>query len=63
MTTLEERYQHSMRQDVSVLFQILACYTASLVNFEKIHGRKNALLIQKRFHIIQEEALEAKHPW
>ena len=59
----EEKYQRAMKQDEAKLLRKLACVTASLVKFTKRYGLSNANLITMRFNCIQEEAMEAKHPW
>ena len=59
----DARYQSAMQHDVAAIMRDLTRCTASLVKFKNRYGHKNALLIQKRFLIIHEESMEAKHPW
>ena len=59
----DARYQSAMQQDVTAILRDLTLVTASLTKFKNRYGHKNTLLIQKRFLIIREESMEAKHPW
>ena len=60
---MEARYNHAMSKDVAEINRMKRALIAKLVKFEERYRKDRQHLARKRCLRLNEEAMEAKHPW